>query len=199
MAEPRRNTVNLLDLYRDSFGYIGVPWPNASVKSYIPNQETIDNLKAGLNGKSILGTPIFMPTTIDGFDLPNTPIVDIRGSKTIIETKIDNADGEFKEGFSLDSYEVTIKGICIDEEEPDVYPEQQVRELRRLFERKTHLLASNDLLTYFGIEYLVIYDIDIPGESGAESYQPYTLKCKSDKVFDLEISESDLAVGGAVA
>jgi hypothetical protein len=185
-----RNRVNLLGLYQNTFGYIGVPFPNASVKAYLPNEDTVEVLKQAFNGKSVLGTPIFMPITIDGYTLPNTPIVSIRGSKTIIETKIDNADGTFKEGFSLNDYEIMIQGIAIDENEPDLYPEDQVREIRRLFEERRSLKASNDLLTYFGIEFIVIYDLNLPGEAGAESYQPYTMKCKSDKEYDLEIEEA---------
>lgn len=192
MAETQRNKVNLLGLYQDSFGYIGVPFPTASVKAYLPNQDTIESLKKVFNGKSPMGTAVFMPITIDGYELPNTPIISIRGSKSIIETKIDDNDGTFKEGFSLGDYEISLQGICVDMDNPEEYPEEQVREIRRLFEIKGNLTASSDLLTYFGIEYLVIYDLNIPGEAGAESYQPYTMKCKSDRVIELDLKLEDV-------
>lgn len=190
MAESNNiRKVNLLGLYQNTFGYIGKPWPNANVKAYLPNGETLDALKRVFNGRSIMGGSFFMPITIGDFELPNTPIVGLRGSKNIIEEVIDGSDGTFKEGFSLGDYEMTVKGILIDDQNPDEYPEEQVRALRAMYEERSHLRIANDLTTYFGIEYVAIYDLDIIGEAGAETYQPYSFKLKSDKIIDLEIKE----------
>ena len=74
---------------------------------------------------------------LDGYRLPNEPIVEINGSKTIIKTPIDGQDGTFKELYSKNDWDITIRGIAVNEdEESDDYPEEIVSKLYQLDAKK---------------------------------------------------------------
>lgn len=181
---------NLLELYQRVFNYIGTPRANLNPQAYIPGNSLIwPDKKQGPT--DLLGQPFFMPTKLDGYLLPNEPIIEIVGSKRIIETAIDDADGTFKEGFALDDYGITIRGIAIDDKNPEEYPWDIMRKIRSIYEKRQAIAIDNELTAMFNIEQIAIYDMRLIGEPGAESYQPYELICKSDKVFELELKPEE--------
>lgn len=136
---------------------------------------------------SYMGTPIHLPLTLEDFRLPNEPLITLTVSKRIVETELDSMDGTFKEEFALGDYEINIKGILIDEANPDQLPENLIRNLRRIVEKKGALKCSNKLLSYFNIDRLVIYSCTFPETVGSLEMVPYELTCKSDKEWDLEL------------
>lgn len=183
---------NLLELYNSAFGYKAAPFKNSGVAAYVPEASkynTVGIPEYTVYRQSFLGTAFFMPIAIGDYQLPNEPIIEISGGKTIIKTPIDNSDGTFKEVFSLNDYVITIKGIAVDDNNPDNYPEEQVRAIRDLCEAKTNLAVVNRLCSYFNINYLVIESFSFPTIEGSRDMQPYVLNCISDKIYDLVIKE----------
>jgi hypothetical protein len=194
--------MNLLELYSTTFGYKGIPHVGLKQSAYVPEGSKLseieivkafgeDSTGSFTRTSSTLGTPFFMPCKIDGFQLPNEPIVTLKKTKTIIETPIDGNEGTFKEHYSGGDWNITIKGLCIMDDDTDEYPEEQVRALRKIIEKKTGLDVVCRLLSYFNINHLSIYDCDFPAIEGAPGIQPYELQCKSDKYFDLELLEGN--------
>ncbi len=189
--------IDILDAYFKAFGAKHHPslgyrpvtvWhlpnfiPIKTIKSASPDGSFIDNM-------SMLGTPYFMPLKLDGKQMPNEPIIELSGGKSIIKTPIDGNEGTFKESYSLGDYHITIRGICVNEGITDEYPHRQVRMIRDIIEKKVHISCVCKLLGYFNIKHLAIEDFKFPAIEGCPSMQPYELTCLSDKFFDLELLE----------
>lgn len=175
--------------------YFPVANTNKTANSQYTNLQPIDS-KFDYQ-KSVLGTPIIMPLKIqisakgepvEYWQFPNEPIVELKSSKKIIETDIDDKQGgTFKELYNLGDYSITIRGVAVDDKESDDYPEDLVRKLRRVNESKTHLEVVHPLFTLFNIKYISIYDFDLPSIEGAPGMAPYEFMAKSDREFDLEL------------
>lgn len=187
--------INLLAAYQALFGYVGRPKGGLDVgieTSPVNIGNSLPYPEIKQVQESAMGTPLFLPCTLDGVRLPNEPIITITGGKKIIETDFDDQVGTFKEIFSLMDYRVLIEGIAVeDEAQDDIYPEEIVRQIRKLCEKRTHLKVTNDLCTLFNITHLVIYDFDFPRIPGEIGVQGYTLKCKSDKPLSLEVQTDE--------
>lgn len=192
--------LKILDLLRVSFGYKRLLyWP-------VPN--TTKHHKAEYNGlkaldfkfetkSSLLNTPIIMPLKVQispkgeevqYFTFPNEPIIEIRSTKDIVRTKIDGQDGYFKELYSMGDYQITIRGIAVDESyQTEDYPEDIVRKLRTVHELRSHLEVVNPLFTLFNIKYISITDFELIPQPGAQSMVPYQFIADSDKEYQLTL------------
>lgn len=194
--------MNLLELYKSTFGYKGIPHIGLQQTAIVPKGSKLSKIEVNktfgedLSGNfnrtlSTMGTPFFMPCKIDGFQLPNEPIITLKKTKTIIETPIDGNEGTFKEHYSGGDWSINIKGLCILDDDSDDYPEEQVRALRKIIEKRTGLPVVCRLLSYFNVDHLSVYDCDFPAIEGSPGIQPYELNCKSDTFFDLELLEGN--------
>lgn len=193
--------IDLLEAYNRTFFFRGnvrvMPPPVDFVAPIIPRKvsttKTIGEDTSGqfVKTRSTLNTPFFMPCKIDGFQLPNEPIVSIRGSKTIVETPIDGIEGTFKENFSNGDYQITIKGICVNDDDSDDYPDEQLRQIRKIWDKRTGLSVVCKLLSIYNINHIAIKSIDYPPIEGAPGMQPYQIECLSDRYFDLELLEGN--------
>lgn len=179
--------VNLLTFYSSFYGPIGTPWDPATVRR-LTGQEQPEQ-----------GVVYYMPTQLqislpdepeELWQLPNEPLISISGQKTVIKTAIDGYKGSFKEGFSIDDFAITIRGLAInDSRDNEDYPEELVRKLRRICEIQGSVKVVNDLLAMFGVTRLVIESYDFPDFPGAPSVQPYVFQCVSDQEFELELRQ----------
>ncbi len=184
------NVVNILELYRLAFGYVGKPpYNKGDLNRIVDIPGTYNDAEVTLPQAqkfSLLGVPFYMPLKLDGFEFPLEPIIEINGGKKIIETELDGFEpgtgGTQKEEFHLMDYDVTITGVVMAE---DDYPEEQVREIRAIAEKPGAVSVTNRLCTIFGIEKLVIYKSEFAAIPGVLESQGIRLTCKSDKDFDL--------------
>lgn len=194
--------ISLLDVYQQAFGYRAIPAVGLQTTAQVPASSKLDEISVSktynedesgqfTRSSSTMGVPFFMPIKIDGFQLPNEPIVTIRGNKTIIKTPIDGNEGTFKQHYALGDYLITIKGICILDEDSEEYPEEQVRALRKIIEKRNGLDVVCRLLSIWNVNHLAIEGFDFPAIEGAPGMQPYELTCSSDKYFDLELLEGN--------
>jgi Domain of unknown function (DUF6046) len=180
--------INLIQLYQQAFG--GQSFGLNTIPRVAKNGlGSLELFQFNIDKVSNLGTPIFMPCKLGGFTLPNEPLIEIEGSKNIVKTAIDGMDGTFKELYAMNDYRITIRGIAIDENNPDEYPQTIVRQIRRLCESKKSVEVSNLLCSYFDISYLSIEDFKFPALEGYQGVQPYEITCSSDKLFELEIKQ----------
>lgn len=188
---------NYFELVRKYFGsYVALPYPGSKADQA---RVEINNLIATspfytqqqASKYSVMGTPIFMPCTIDGFDLPNEPLIEIEGGKSIVRTELTGYPGSVKENMGLDDYAIVIRGVAINEDSDD-YPEDLVRRLREIAEKKSSLTVRSPLLGIFNINLIAIERHRFPANEGELNAQPFEFQCYSD--FDVELIIRDAVV-----
>jgi hypothetical protein len=184
---------NPLDLYRKHFGFVGLPYPGTRAEQArvdilasadVEKRDAATIARQSTAPAHYLGTPIFMPVNLGGYQLPFEPLVEIAGGKSIVRTPLTGWNGTVKENMGLDDYAITIRGIVLNEDGDD-YPEAEVLQLRNLFERKESLDIICPLLGLFNISRMAIENLRLPAEEGTLHYQPYELTGYSD--FDVEL------------
>lgn len=196
--------VNILDIFRKAFGTAYSPVgtiahvPKLGQHAWILEQGLTAQITEGVDfdsqtlqdvegdSTSLLGTHIFLPCKLNDYMLPNEPLISISGKNRIVKTEIDGNEGTFKEKFSRDDYSILIRGVAINEQNPDEYPTDIVRKLRQLCE-ETEVSVVNRLLGHFNVNQLVIESYNFPSVEGMIGVQPYEFKCLSDKTFELEL------------
>lgn len=136
---------------------------------------------------SMLGAPVILPITIDGVDLPDNAVMTISGANRIIETDLNSKEGTFKELWAKDDYRIVIRGLVIQNDGNEDYPENQLRQIKELLDAETHLPIECDMTTLFGITDVAIYDYNFPALPGVSMAQPFELLCRSDSKFNLEL------------
>jgi hypothetical protein len=130
------------------------------------------------------GDELFLPCSINDVELPNEPVISLKGKKRIIKTPVPGLPGTVKEHIQLDDYQITIKGIAVNDDEDDL-PQEQIRELREMAETLAPLKITNRLLSYFNIDEIVITSFDFPGVEGHQNMQAYVFQCLSNQTIDL--------------
>ena len=184
---------NYIDLLSKYFGsYVALPFPGSRAEKV-----RVDILE-GYNSQvydqkqpakfSALGLPIFMPCTIDGWELPNEPLIEIGGGKSIVRTELAGYAGSFKENMGLNDYEIIIRGVAINEESDD-YPEDLVRKLRAIYEKKESVTITSPLLGIFNINLIAIERLRLPANEGELNAQPFEIQCYSDNDIELILKD----------
>jgi hypothetical protein len=151
---------------------------------------------------SAMGTPIFDYIKIkpgsyynfDGdlkkvksYDFPFECIVEITQPTMAQETFVmGKVGGSVKEFMGVDDWYITIRGFIINYESSD-YPTDQVNEFIELISHPTELQVESPFLNMFDINEMVIMDRQIPQIEGSLHYQPFTLLCKSNEPFYVEV------------
>lgn len=195
---------DILGLYRQLFGHVGIPILKPPVPIEVGSGPEGDERFIGKEGKSIeawdgslsgtgkrfsdlAGQPFMMPLKIENFTFPVEPLISISGKKDVVVTKRTGLMPVVEE-VSMDSYQVSIKGVFINEDNDD-YPYRNVRMLSAFLERKGSLKVTNKLLDLFSIYYLVITDFKCDGVEGHQSMQWYTIEAIADFPADLVLKE----------
>jgi hypothetical protein len=202
---------DLNELYQRAFGLVRLPYPVVAVEAGIAgvnNPVATVKAYAGSLGKSRLGGNYYFPLTVvrkagegveEGgeYTFPNEPVFTISGAKQIIQTKVNRFDGKvvYKqnvlEEFNLENYQVKIRGLIINEEDFDEYPEVEVMKMKAIFEMPGSLEVKNcQLLNLHRIYRLAFERIKWIEVSGNPSVQAYEIECLSDQEFDLEYAET---------
>jgi len=126
------------------------------------------------------------------FDLPNEPLISFSISKTIVETATVGKlrKGPVKEYICTEDYQITIRGLCLNEDNVDAYPAEQVDLIRRMFEVNDALeVVNNPFLELFEIRKLVIKDLQFDEMVGQQGMQKYTIAAVSDQDFYADLKE----------
>lgn len=189
--------INLHEIYKQFFGAYSplstIPivhpslrdaaiakWGNKDAEAY-----NVPEIEVGR--KSLLGTLIHFPIKLDDYQLPNEPLIRVTGQNRIVRTPLDGKNGSFKEFFSTDDYEVVIKGIAVNDDNVDMYPEAIVRKIREICESGSAEVTCN-LLSFFNIKRLAFEKYDFLPMEGV-IWQPYEIKCYSDEPYELELKQ----------
>lgn len=150
---------------------------------------------------SALGTPLVMPVMIEGYQLPNEPIITITGSKKIVKTALTGVNredevqrrGTVKELISVNDYQIKITGRIIDEDDPERYPERIVTKIRNLFELRRALSVNCKMTDLLGITHIAVDKLSFPGDSGMENSQRYEISGFSDEDFRTDLISQEVS------
>lgn len=196
--------LNLSTIYNKVFGTVAVPFPfprTLAVTKTVSDEDFTPELNPKLSDTRPLsgdfeftgmtGNEYFLPTSLgmnddEYFQLPNEPIISIRGGKMIKSTNIrrGSGSGSVTEERALKPAEIIIRGICINEETFQ-YPEEQVTTIRRLCEASGVRYVKNYLASLWGIEKVTIHDWNFMRRGNDTlQMQPYMIKMRQDLDFD---------------
>lgn len=198
-------------LIRAAVDYVGPRFPEWWSKNKKKYQ--LPDLK-NINASQLLGGKYFMQLTLSypekeiskfgstvvsesrtrKVTLPNEPLISLGLTKTIVETATVGKyrKGTVKEYICTEDYNITIKGVCIDLDDPELYPGKQVQLLNDLFDINDALeVESNPFLELFGIRKIVLKDIQFDEMIGEQGVQKYTITAVSDQDFYADLNEKD--------
>lgn len=182
-------------LIRAALDYVGPHFPEwwkMNKKKYgLPDLSAI-------NSKQLLGAKYFMQLKLSyngqEYMLPNEPLVSIGLTKTIVKTVTVGKykKGTVKEYINTDDYIISIKGVCVDKYDPEIYPSEQVKSLNELANINDALqVEENAFFELFGIRSIVIEDIQFDEMIGESGLQRYSIKAISDTDFFADLNEKD--------
>ena len=182
-------------LIRASLDYIGPAFPLWWKKNQ--SRYKLPDLM-GINTKQLLGAKYFMTLKVSHglqeFLFPNEPIVSIGMSKTIVKTATvgKKKKRSVKEYITTDDEVITIKGVCIDLEDPERYPADQVKMINDLFEINDAVdIEDNAFFELFGIRKIVLESLDWDEMIGESGLQKYTIKALGDDDFFADLNDKD--------
>lgn len=182
-------------LIRASLDYIGPAFPKWWKKN--ESRYKLPDL-LGVNAKQLLGYKYFMTLKVshkgEEFVFPNEPIVSIAMSKTIVKTATvgKKKKRSVKEYITTDDEVITIKGVCIDLNDPERYPADQVKAINDLFEINEAVdIEDNAFFELFGIRKIVIEDLQWDEMIGESGMQKYTIRALGDDDFFADLNEKD--------
>lgn len=146
-------------------------------------------MRLSVNSSLPTGQSVFMPMRLGGLVLPNEPSIIVSSRKNIVETALAGSSrrGTVKELISVEDWSVTIRGVVINYDSVLVYPEDEVKALRDLYERNEALDVESALTNLLGIYRLVIKEFLLPEMIGIQHAQAYQFICTSDEDFTLEL------------
>ena len=184
---------NIIELYQRVFGYTGIPVLGRIDTGIILNEDTTDDVtipnEAQFSDRnSAFGTPLFMPTKLGDLWLPNEPMITISGHNSIVKTYLTGIKGSVKESINTGDYSVRIQAIIVNEESDDL-PDDIIRQIRTMCEKRESVEIDNRLLTLFDIHQVAIEDFNFPGIEGYQNCQAYELQCISDWPLELVLKD----------
>lgn len=183
---------DLNQLYRQAFGHIRPPYPvlvRRSQELGISPIGSIKALKGSFSLKSSLNAEYTLPIKMDGYQFPQEPSVRIKGGSNIIQTALNRGERvqNVLEEVNLNNYEITIKGVIVNEDDFEEYPELPVRRIREICEKPGAVEIENGLTTIWGITQVKIKDFEFSELRGFPGAQSFMLECLSDQPFELEL------------
>lgn len=138
-----------------------------------------------------LGRYVFMPVSIDGYDLPN-PLIMITGEKAIIETDLTEVGTVFEKAY-MRPYDIQI--LVQLQGENRLWPERQFKEVTNIWKGADLVRLDCALTDYFlvpsqidehSLNFLVT-KISVLDNAGSESTEFIQLEGRSNIEFELEI------------
>lgn len=152
--------------------------------------------------RSPMGIPLFFPLTfVDGnkrFQLPNAPMIQVQGKKTIVKTPVAGRDGTMKEIIAAQDYQVSIWGFAlkestqveISESFSELFPSDYLSQLHLWYSKNAALGVECELLRILGIHHLVIEKIAFPMIEGALGLLPYEITALSDEEVETQMKKN---------
>lgn len=200
------NEFNIPQLLFQTFGPKGLPinapygvpeQPSFAAGEVFPDKPISTNdqqsqffaLQKQIGTKDLLGRPIFMPVRIDNLVLPNEPTISIEGGVNMVRTQMVGSTinkGTVKELIQTDDYKITLRGIIINSQSGEAFPEDEFNEIGKLCVKNKRVSIDNALCALLSFYDIVIESWSFP-HTPAQNAQAYEIVAWSDEFFDLII------------
>lgn len=112
-------------------------------------------------------------------------LIDINQSKNIVTTAIQGRNGTIKEYVSDGDYIMNIKGVLVGFGQ-DVYPEDDVRQLRDFLNAPVSIQVSSTILNRWNITDIVVSNFTIRQEEGQRNVVPFEINALSETPFEIK-------------
>ncbi|WP_353122122.1 DUF6046 domain-containing protein [Dysgonomonas capnocytophagoides] len=203
------NEHNLVDIFKSVWGYAAAPFlfslqnkvesklfrkpeesDEYSFDAY-PDRKEYNRVGSPFYANNNNGNEMFLPIWLIRPDnsrllLQNT-VSSIVNKKTIVETPLVGRQGTVKEEISISDWDINVKGLIVSTGMD--YPEDEVHELKELYEQETSLGIDNartSLILEKG-EKIVIRSLRFPELKGMQHIQAFEMDLTSDIPFSLII------------
>lgn len=123
-------------------------------------------------------------TEYQGIDI-TTCLISVQMNKNIITTPIQGRNGTIKEYISDGDYHINIKGVFTDTN--GVYPEEEVRLLKKICDVPSSIAVVSAWLQQFDINNIVIESFSFPQKEGFYNTQLFEINALSDLPVELFI------------
>ena len=178
------------------FNYVGAPFPGF-IKDDISKIVLPDLM--GITDAIKSGKPYFTTVKLEHngqkFEFPNEPLISLSLVKTIVETATVGKErkGTVKEYITTEDYQITLRGVCVDIEDPDRYPSDQVDAINKMFDVNDSLkVVNNKFLELFKIRNIVLKEKRFEEMAGQQGLQKYTISAVSDQDFYADLNEKQV-------
>lgn len=204
------NIIDFVKLFQGTFGtkpYV-IPGATNNPKSTEPDFNINPQFESNGQVTTLLGSTIqekfegkdiWLPirlknNEVDIMYLPYA-VIRISGKKHLVKTPMVERKGTVKEQYSIEDYEITIKGFLIGDN--NQFPENYMKQLKDAYELNTAVTIDNAISNIFLTDKqldtseqrrVVITEIDFPEVSGGrKNVRPFVMQMESDTVFTLEL------------
>jgi len=160
-----------------------------------------NNAISQLSGSALttehLGKEIWLPIRFVGLDfekfgasdllLPYS-VISLSSKKVFAKTSMTERQGTVKELYSIDDWEIKVKGFLIDDTNR-VWPEKELKLLNKLYGLNEAIKLDNALTNVFldTSKRVVIHDLVFPEVQGGRKHiRPFSMSLESDSIFVLE-------------
>lgn len=181
---------------RAAFDYVGPAFPEWWQKNQSRFQ--LPDLKR-INAKQLLGAKYFMTLRLaykgQIFDFPNEPLISLSLSKTIVETATvgKKRRGSVLEYINTENYQITIKVLCVNQDNPEEYPSDQVQLMNEMFAINDALdVVSNPFFEMFGIRKIVLKDKAVDEMKGSQGLQGFTFNAIENQDFYADLNDKEI-------
>jgi hypothetical protein len=117
-------------------------------------------------------------------------IITVTQTKRIIKTDIAGRDGSIKEFIGKGDYMIEITGAIVSPY-PNLYPENEVKQLKRILDEPFVIPIAAGILNVLGIYSVAIEDYKIREMEGSRNMVPFTISCSSDGDDTVVIKNKD--------
>ncbi|WP_035560948.1 DUF6046 domain-containing protein [Hymenobacter sp. IS2118] len=118
--------------------------------------------------------------------LPHSATAEFRQAKNLTKSSPSGSVGTVKEMWSLEDWDITIRGLIL-HRLPNVFPEEQVRALLEWSRLADSIRVSGEMFGLLGIDRLVIENLNLGKVAGMPNVVPFQMQCSSDEAVELAI------------
>lgn len=112
-------------------------------------------------------------------------LIEVSQQRNIVKTIINGRNGSVKEFINNGDYSLKIQGFFATQN-PDVYPEEDVKVLVSYLEAPVSLKITNSFLNnYFNINQMVVEELKFEQVVGQRNIQFFTINASSDRPFEV--------------
>jgi hypothetical protein len=179
---------DIRDLYQRA-GFIAGKFPNLNFVRGGEVVEQVQNIGGSFaSALSALGTSLFMPLKIEGFQFDGA-LISINGSKNLVRTTLAGSDGkelgEVTELVGRNPFRIRIRGVVVGAS--NTYPLGTIRRIAQFCEKAGSLKIENALTSILGIDRMILEEFGFPGVEGVEDAEAFEISGYSEQSLEAGI------------